>query len=261
MPTPAVTPDDHRLATELALETGRMLVELRARLVADGANGERIRLEGDRRGHLLLAAALAERAPGDAVLSEEDEGARGDASASRRVAPRTWIVDPLDGTREYGDPRRADWAVHVALVVDHEPVAAAVSLPAQKLVLSTDPPPAPLPPGPASPRITVSRSRPPGFAEPLAEQLNGVLVPMGSAGAKAMAIVLGAADAYVHDGGQWEWDSAAPVGVARAAGLHCSRLDGSPLRYNAESPYLPDLLICRPELAAVTIRALGELRG
>lgn len=260
MPELRVTPDDHRLATALAIETGRLLVDLRDRLVEDGASQERIRLEGDRRAHEYLTTGLATRAPRDAVLSEEEPDARGDASAARLAAPRTWIVDPLDGTREYGDHRRADWAVHVALVVDHEPLAAAVALPAQKLVLSTDPPPAPLPPGPAAPRVAVSRSRPPAFVEPLAEALNGVLVPMGSAGAKAMAIVLGAADAYVHDGGQWEWDSAAPVGVARAAGLHCSRLDGTALHYNADNPYLPDLLICRPELAAVTIQALGDLR-
>jgi 3'(2'), 5'-bisphosphate nucleotidase len=250
--------DDHRLAAELALETGSMLLALRRRLVEDGAGPERLRAEGDRRGHELLTTELARRAPDDVVLSEEGEVARDSPDPQRVAAPRVWIVDPLDGTREYGDHRRADWAVHVALVEDHQPTAAAVALPGQKLVLRTSPPPAPIPPGPATPRIVVSRSRPPEWAEELAGRLNGVVVPMGSAGAKAMAVVLGAADIYVHEGGQWEWDSAAPVGVARAAGLHTSRLDGSPLTYNTGVPYLPDLVICRPELAAVTLHALGK---
>jgi len=195
--------------------------------------------------------------PGDVVLSEESPEARSSADPERVAAERVWIVDPLDGTREYGDRRRGDWAVHVALVEDHQPTAAAVALPAQKLLLATDPPPAPLPDAPIGPRIAVSRSRPPAWAKDLAEGLNGTLVPMGSAGAKAMMVVLGAADVYAHSGGQWEWDSAAPVGVARAAGLHTSRIDGSPLEYNTGVPYLPDLVICRPELAAVTLHLLA----
>ena len=259
-PTPPATPDDHQLASHLALDTGSLLVELRNRLVADGASAERIRTEGDHRAHVFLTEALAEHAPGDVVLSEEGDGARDNASERRREAPRVWIVDPLDGTREYGDHRRADWAVHVALVIDHQPAAAAVALPAQKMLLSMAPPPATVPPGPAAPRIVVSRSRPPAFVEALAERLNGVLVPMGSAGAKAMMVVLGAADIYVHDGGQWEWDSAAPIGVARSAGLHTSRLDGSSITYNNDNPYLADLIVCRPELAAVTLSLLGEVR-
>lgn len=252
------TADDHRLAAQLALETGSMLIALRDRLVEDGAGPERLRVEGDRRGHDLLTSELARMVPDDVVLSEEAEGSRESADPARVAADRVWIVDPLDGTHEYGDRRRADWAVHVALIEDHQPTAAAVALPAQKLLLSTDPPPAPIPPGPVSPRIVVSRSRPPEWADSLAEKLNGIVVPMGSAGAKAMAIVLGAADIYVHEGGQWEWDSAAPVGVARAAGLHTSRLDGTPLSYNTGVPFLPDLVICRPELAAVTLHALAE---
>lgn len=252
--------DDHALASRLALETGRLLVDLRDRLVADGAGPERLRVEGDHRAHVLLTERLAAARPDDIVLSEEDEDSREGAAKARSDAERVWIVDPLDGTREFGDRNRADWAVHVALVVDHQPVASAVAIPAQRMVLTMSPPPAALPPGPASPRILVSRSRPPDFVEPLAERLNGVLVPMGSAGAKAMAVVLGAADMYVHDGGQWEWDSAAPVGVARAAGLFTARLDGSPLSYNNANPYLPDLIICRPELAAVAIDVLADVR-
>lgn len=258
--TSAATTDDHALASQLALETGHLLVELRDRLISDGAGPERLRVEGDHRAHVHLTERLAAARPDDVVLSEEDDDSREGAAKSRSNAERVWIVDPLDGTREFGDRNRADWAVHVALVIDHQPAAAAVALPAQRMVLSMSPPPAPLPPGPASPRILVSRSRPPDFVEPLAERLNGVLMPMGSAGAKAMAVVLGAADMYVHHGGQWEWDSAAPVGVARAAGLFTARLDGSPLSYNNSNPYLPDLIICRPELAAVALDVLVDVR-
>lgn len=257
---PRPTADDHALARTLARDTGQLLRVLRDRLVSDGASPERLRVEGDRRAHDFLREQLTTRAPHDQVLSEEDDDARGEASRARQRARRVWIVDPLDGTREYGDHRRADWAVHVALVIDHQPAAAAVALPAQNLVLSMDPPPAPVPPGPVAPRILVSRSRPPAFVGELAERLGGVLVPMGSAGAKAMSVVLGAADMYVHDGGQWEWDSAAPIGVARAAGLHTARLDGSPLTYNNANPYLTDLIVCRPTLAAVTHAILAEIR-
>lgn len=254
------TAQDHTLARSLARDTGHLLRELRQRLTQDGASPERIRIEGDRQAHNFLLERLGAEVPDDEVLSEEDDDSRGPASQRRQRAKRVWVVDPLDGTREYGDHRRADWAVHVALVIDHQPAAAAVALPAQKLVLSMDPPPAPIPPGPASPRILISRSRPPAFVEELADRLNGVLVPMGSAGAKAMSVVLGAADMYVHDGGQWEWDSAAPIGVARAAGLHTARLDGSALRYNNANPYLADLIVCRPTLAAVTHAILDEIR-
>lgn len=256
---PVATADDHRLAADLAHATGRMLVDLRERLAADGASPERIRSEGDRRANTLLLEALAERVPDDAVLSEEEAGSRDTATRERRGAGRLWVVDPLDGTREYGDATRGDWAVHVALVIRHQPVAAAVTLPAQRLLLTTDPPPAPLPPAPAVPRIVVSRSRRPSFADALADRLGGVVSQMGSAGAKAMSVVLGASDIYVHDSGMYEWDSAAPVGVARAAGLHTSRLDGTPLAYNNAEPRMPDLLICRPELAAMVLATLQDL--
>jgi len=164
-----------------------------------------------------------------------------------------WIVDPLDGTREFSEPPRTDWAVHVALVVGGRLVAGAVALPARELTLhSAGQLPAPvITAGP--PRLVVSRTRPAPHATQLAEQLGAELVPMGSAGAKAMAVVLGDADVYAHSGGQYEWDSAAPVAVAAAAGFHVSRLDGSPLVYNQPDPYLPDLLICRPDLAARVI--------
>jgi 3'(2'), 5'-bisphosphate nucleotidase len=195
-------------------------------------------------------AGLAEARPGDAVLSEE-----GLADPARLTAERVWIVDPLDGTREYSEVPRTDWAVHVALVVAGEPVAGAVALPARDLTLATDPPPPPPPAWEGPPRVVVSRSRPPVQAARVAEALGGELVPLGSAGAKAMAIVLGEADVYAHSGGQYEWDSAAPVAVAHAAGLHVSRLDGTPLVYNRPDPYLPDLLICRSDLAERVIAA------
>jgi len=249
---PEVTSDDHTLAARLATNAGRMLIDLRARAAADGPDidGKALGREGDRRAHDLLMAGLAEARPDDAVLSEE-----GVADPARLSARRVWIVDPLDGTREYGEVPRADWAVHVSLAIDGDPVAGAVALPARDLTLATDPAPPPPPAWGGPPRVLVSRSRPPAEAARVAEALGGELVPLGSAGAKAMAVVLGDADVYAHSGGQYEWDSAAPVAVARAAGLHASRLDGSPLVYNRPDPYLPDLLICRPDLADQVIAA------
>jgi 3'(2'), 5'-bisphosphate nucleotidase len=186
------------------------------------------------------------------VLSEEAPD-----DPRRLRAERAWIVDPLDGTREFGESERTDWAVHVALVEHGELAAGAVALPARRLTLSSDPAPPPAPPVERTPRIVVSRSRPPVEAELVAERLRATLVPMGSAGAKAMAVVTGEADLYLHAGGQHVWDSAAPVAVAAAAGLHASRVDGSPLAYNAESTWLPDLLICRPELAPAVLAVLS----
>jgi 3'(2'), 5'-bisphosphate nucleotidase len=245
---PGATAADHTDAARLAEEAGALLVQLRGRIGAEPA--ERIKDEGDRRSHDLLMERLATLHPHDAVLSEE-----GADDEARLAAERVWIVDPLDGTREFGEPPRDDWAVHVALVIDHAPVAGAVALPARGLVLSTAGAPVVPTAGPRI-RLAVSRTRPPAAAELLARALDAELVPMGSAGAKAMAVVLGDVDVYAHSGGQYEWDSAAPVAVAQAAGLHCSRLDGAPLRYNQPNPWLPDLLICRPELAERVITAL-----
>ena len=247
---PQALPNDHSLAAELATNAGRLLVDLRARRAAGAVDPKALGREGDAEAHQLLMAGLAEARPGDAVLSEE-----GVADPARLAATRVWIVDPLDGTREYGEVPRTDWAVHVALVVAGEPVAGAVALPARGLTLATDPPPPPPPTWAGPARVLVSRSRPPVEAARVAEALGGELVPLGSAGAKAMAVVLGEADVYAHSGGQYEWDSAAPVAVARAAGLHVSRLDGSRLVYNRPDPYLPDLLICRSELAERVIAA------
>jgi 3'(2'), 5'-bisphosphate nucleotidase len=247
-----VTPSDHRFAARLATDTGTMLLALRAEL-DKGVEAALVRSAGDRRSHEHLVRALAQSYPGDAVLSEE-----GAADPARLESKRVWIVDPLDGTREFGEAERWDWAVHVALVVNGEAKVGAVALPARRRTLSTAAPP-PFPPnGRIRPRILVSRTRPTPLAEQLAERLDGELVPMGSAGAKAMAVVLGDADIYAHSGGQYEWDSAAPVAVAAAAGLHVSRLDGSPLRYNQPDPYLPDLLVCRPELAERVLAAARD---
>ena len=241
--------EDHTDAARLAEEAGRLLLAIRSGIDALVAP-EQVRAEGDRRSHELLVERLGALHPGDAVLSEEGADDR-----RRLSAERVWIVDPLDGTREFGEPPRTDWAVHVALVTDGRPVAGAVALPARQLVLSTARP-LTLPPPSHPPRLVVSRTRPPASVAAIVEALGAEVVPMGSAGAKAMAVVLGDAEVYAHAGGQYEWDSAAPVAVAAAAGLHCSRLDGSALAYNQPDPFLPDLLICRPDLAGAVIDSL-----
>jgi 3'(2'), 5'-bisphosphate nucleotidase len=237
--------DDHELAAHAAQRAGELLVELRAA----GASRD----DGDHRSNDVILELLARERPDDAVLSEESKD-----SPARLARERVWIVDPLDGTREFGEAGRTDWAVHVALVVNGTPDAAAVALPAQGVVLSTASPPKLAPPSGGKPRLIVSRTRPPALAEYLAERLDAELVPLGSAGAKTMAIVQGHADVYAHAGGQYEWDSAAPVGVAAAAGCHTSRLDGAALVYNRPDPYLPDLLVCRPELAGAVLAAVAS---
>ena len=247
---------DDELARAFAEEAGRRLVALRAR----GGAGD-LRAAGDRSSHEFLISELARLRPGDAVLSEE-----GKDDPARLAAGRVWIVDPLDGTREFGEPGRSDWAVHVALWEHGELTAGAVALPAQGRVLSTAAPPAPPGPSPASGasarplRIVVSRTRAPAFAAAVAQDVGATLVPLGSAGAKAAAVILGEADAYLHAGGQYEWDSAAPVAVALAAGLHASRIDGSKLEYNQASPWQPDILICPGKLADRLLAAIGAAR-
>jgi 3'(2'), 5'-bisphosphate nucleotidase len=244
--------DDHRDAAAIANDAGRVLLELRA----SGLPTDQLKAAGDARSQQCIAAALRLRHPKDAVLSEE--AADDDARLS---STRVWIVDPLDGTREYGEVPRTDWAVHVALVVEGDLAAGAVALPARGITLSTAEPRRTPAPTDAPIRLVVSRTRPTEHATALADVLGAELVPMGSAGAKVAAVVLGDADVYAHTGGQYEWDSAAPVAVAAAAGLHTSRFDGSPLRYNQPDPWLPDLLVCRPDLARTVlgaIRRLGE---
>jgi 3'(2'), 5'-bisphosphate nucleotidase len=241
---------DHELAAALAAEAGDLLMEIRTDGPAAGGDLGHV---GDRRSHHLLVQRLAAEVPDDAVLSEEGLDDR-----RRLERRRVWIIDPLDGTREYREVPRTDWAVNVALVIDGSPSAGAVALPARGLALSTAEPPPPPPPWEGPPRIVVSRTRPLPQATLLRDALGGELVPLGSAGAKAMAVVLGEADVYAHAGGQYEWDNAAPAAVAAAAGLHVSRLDGSPLHYNQPDPWLPDLLICRPELAEPVLAALSS---
>ena len=245
-------PEDHHIARLVAEEAGRLLLELRREFEGEP---DMLRAEGDARSHHLIIDALQRRAPSDPVLSEE-----GTADPSRLTSRRVWIVDPLDGTREFGERGRDDWAVHVALAFDGNPVAGAVALPARGLTLSTEPAPVLMPRKAGAPRLVVSRTRPPALSAILAGHLGAELVPMGSAGAKAMAVVLGEADVYAHSGGQYEWDSAAPVAVAAAAGLHASRLDGSPLRYNEANPWLPDLLICRPEFVDEVLSVVAASR-
>jgi 3'(2'), 5'-bisphosphate nucleotidase len=239
-PPADATTDDHVLATWLAMVAGERLLEVRQ----EGLEGRELKDAGDVAAHDLLMALLAEHRPGDAVLSEE-----GKDDKVRLGSNRVWIVDPLDGTREFSEPPRDDWAVHVALWQDGDLVAGAVAQPALGETFNTGQPSVVPPSTSARPRIAVSRSRPPEFVHALAEELDAELVPMGSAGVKVMSVVRDITDAYVHAGGQYEWDSAAPVAVARAAGLFTSRVDGTPLEYNQEDVYLPDLIVCRPELA------------
>ncbi|NVI89488.1 inositol monophosphatase family protein [Actinomadura sp. BRA 177] len=298
--------DDHALAAELAGAAGRLLLGVRDEV--GFADARVLKDTGDLRAHEYLMAALAERCPGDAVLSEEGRSsvagkrAEGDdraptrntATAERLTAGRVWIVDPLDGTREFSEEGRRDWAVHVALWVRDgnggRLAAGAVALPAQGLTLRTDatggaslvrteagdPDPAGL--GAAQPRevplhvpapdagklrVAVSRTRPPEFVRQLAERLDVdvELVPIGSAGAKISAVLLGEVDAYVHAGGQYEWDNAAPAAVALGAGAHASRVDGSPLKYNREDPRLPDILVCHPVSASMLLTGIAEVDG
>ena len=255
--TPAAAPDDdHALAAALATMAGERLLEVRA----SGLEGRALKDEGDRISHELLMEQLDRHRPDDAVLSEE-----GRDDSDRLSSRRVWIVDPLDGTREFSEPPRDDWAVHVALWEDGDLAAGAVAQPVLGATFSTGEPPSLAPSAGGPPRIAVSRTRPPAFTEGLAGALGAEQVPMGSAGVKMMAVVRDLADAYVHAGGQYEWDSAAPVAVARAAGLFTSRIDGSPLVYNQPDPDLPDLIVCRPELAEpilAYLRAEGhDVRG
>ena len=263
--TDGVSRTDAELAADLAEEAGRLLLAVRTEIghAFPYALGD----AGDIRANALLLRRLREERPNDAVLSEEAHD-----DLKRLHADRVWIIDPLDGTREYSMPRREDWAVHVALWQRTGPdgpatsegaddgmiTDAAVALPALGEVHRSDTASAPAAPRSGPIRITASSNRPPAVLWLLRDRLDIEFVRIGSAGAKAMAVLRGDADAYIHAGGQWEWDSAAPAGVLQAAGLHATRLDGSPLRYNRPDPYLPDLLMCRPEIAAVLLDAMWQ---
>jgi 3'(2'), 5'-bisphosphate nucleotidase len=251
--------DDGALAASVAGRAGALLLEVRSGRTGSGGDGADRALgdDGDRRAHELIMAALRTERPDDAVLSEEGvQPGQPGVVAADHGSRRIWIVDPLDGTREFSEGR-SDFAVHVALIENGTPVAGAVALPGLGLVLTSSDPPVLPDRGEGRVRILVSRTRPPAEVAGLADALDAELVPMGSAGAKAMAVLRGAGDIYLHSGGQYEWDSAAPVTVALAAGAHASRLDGSPLLYDRPDPWLPDLLICRPELAGPVLSVLS----
>jgi 3'(2'), 5'-bisphosphate nucleotidase len=248
--------DDHEFAAWTATVAGDLLVRVRA----EGLTGKALKDAGDLASHDLLMALMAQYRPDDMVLSEE--GPREGADKARLTARRVWIIDPVDGTREFSEPPRDDWAIHVALWEDGELVAGAVAQPGLGETFQTGKPPV-VPPRTTEqilghPRIVASRTRPPAFVQALVEHLGGELVPMGSAGAKVISVVRDVSDAYVHAGGQYEWDSAAPVAVARAAGLFTSRVDGSPLVYNQDDVLLPDLVVCRPELAEAILAFIRQ---
>jgi 3'(2'), 5'-bisphosphate nucleotidase len=263
---------DAAFARWLADRAGQVLLQVREKV--GYADGKQLKAAGDKAAHDLLRAELARWRPADAVLSEEDDHSRvawaedrHDAVRPDRLdASRVWIIDPLDGTREFSEEGRTDWAVHVALWTadcssPNRLSAGAVAMPARHRTLATDHPPAypPLPLAAATGgpiRIAASRTRPPAFVTALAEDIGAELVPMGSAGVKIAAVINGDADAYVHAGGQYEWDSAAPVAVASATGLHASRIDGTALKYNQADPKLPDLVVCRKDLAPRLLAAL-----
>ena len=246
-----MTLTDAALAAHLAECAGRILLQVRDSGMFEGKS---LGKAGDQTANQFLVHALCQQRPDDGLLSEESKD-----TAERLSKSRVWIVDPVDGTREYGEAR-SDWAVHVGLAIDGVATVGAVALPGLDggVVLRTDQPRT-LPAAPARPRLVVSRTRPAAEALAVAEALNGELIPMGSAGAKAMAVVLGEAEIYLHSGGQYEWDSCAPVAVALAHGLHCSRIDGAPMVYNQPDTWLPDLLICRPEWAEPVLAHLRTM--
>ena len=249
--TPQTAESDVTLATRLAVEAGHLLVAERERLVAKRAPSWEVMDNGDASSHRFIGDELARLRPDDAVLDEE-----GVEDPRRFGAARVWIIDPLDGTREYGEIGRHDWAVHIALWDRDHFVAGAVSIPALDLVFATEPAPHLPDTDRERPRLITSRNRVPYAAAIVGNALGCDAVRLGSAGAKAMAVVIGEADIYIHDSGMYQWDSAAPAAVALAAGLHVSRVDGSPIVYNERDPWLPDVLICRAEFATPVLEAL-----
>ena len=243
---------DQQLASRVATEAGAMLVELRDELVAEGIHYWDLKDEGDVAGHRYIMSALTAARPDDVILSEEAVDNR-----RRLSAERVWIIDPIDGTNEFAEHPRHDWAIHIALWEAGELTAASVALPTLGITFDASPAAVVPPSTRAKPLLVTSRSRNPYCAVMVANALGCDVARLGSAGAKAMAVVMGEADIYVHDGGMYQWDSAAPSAVAKAAGLHVSRIDGSPLKYNQESLWLPDFLVCRTELAEPALKALN----
>ena len=240
---------DAELAAHLAKIAGNILIEVRD---SGMFTGKALGKAGDQIANQFLVSALREQRPDDGLLSEESRD-----TDERLSKGRVWIVDPVDGTREYGEAR-TDWAVHVALCVNGRPETGAVALPGLGIVLRSDAPIA-LPALPQRPRMVVSRTRPAAEAVAVSDTIGAELIGMGSAGAKSMAVVRGEAEIYLHTGGQYEWDSAAPAAVALAHGLHASRIDGSPLVYNNADTYMPDLLICRAEWAEQVLAEVAKI--
>jgi len=247
-----VSETDQQLASRVATEAGVMLVELRDELVAEGIHYWDLKDEGDIAGHRYIMSALTAARPDDMILSEEAADNR-----KRLSAERVWIIDPIDGTNEFAEHPRHDWAIHIALWESGELTAASVALPTLGITFDASPAAVVPPSTREKPLLVTSRSRNPYCAVMVANALGCDVARLGSAGAKAMAIVMGEADIYVHDGGMYQWDSAAPAAVAKAAGLHVSRIDGSELKYNQESLWLPDFLVCRVELAEPALKALN----
>ncbi|CAB4734390.1 unannotated protein [freshwater metagenome] len=243
---------DQQLASRVATEAGVMLVNLRDELVAEGIHYWDLKDEGDVAGHRYIMSALTVARPDDVILSEEAADNR-----KRLSAERVWIIDPIDGTNEFAEHPRHDWAIHIALWESGELTAASVALPTLGITFDASPAAVVPPSTREKPLLVTSRSRNPYCAVMVANALGCDVARLGSAGAKAMAIVMGEADIYVHDGGMYQWDSAAPAAVAKAAGLHVSRIDGSELKYNQESLWLPDFLVCRIELAEPALKALN----
>lgn len=241
--------NDADLAAHLAADAGRILMEVR---VSGRHHGPALGRAGDAEANAVIVKALRELRPQDGLLSEEEKD-----DSARLTKRRVWIIDPLDGTREYAEGRD-DWAVHVGLAIDGVARVGAVALPPVGQILRSDRPiarPAP----PSRPRMMVSRTRPAHEAVAVAAAIGADIVPMGSAGAKAMAVVRGEAEIYLHSGGQHQWDNCAPVAVALGQGLQCSRLDGSPLRYNARTTEISDLLICHPDWTGPVLETLRTL--
>jgi 3'(2'), 5'-bisphosphate nucleotidase len=248
-----VSETDQQLASRIATQAGIMLVELRDELAIEGIHYWDLKDEGDVAGHRYIMDALTEARPDDVILSEEAADNR-----RRLSAERVWIIDPIDGTNEFAEPPRYDWAIHIALWEKGKLTVGSVALPTLGITFDADPAPIVPPSTRERPLLVTSRTRNPYCAVKVANALGCDVARLGSAGAKAMAVVMGEADIYVHDGGMYQWDSAAPSAVAAAAGLHVSRTDGSPLIYNEESLWLPDFLVCRPEFAEAALRALND---
>jgi 3'(2'), 5'-bisphosphate nucleotidase len=248
-----VSETDQQLASRIATQAGVMLVELRDELAIEGIHYWDLKDEGDVAGHRYIMDALTEARPDDVILSEEAADNR-----RRLSAERVWIIDPIDGTNEFAEPPRYDWAIHIALWEKGKLTVGSVALPTLGITFDADPAPIVPPSTRERPLLVTSRTRNPYCAVKVANALGCDVARLGSAGAKAMAVVMGEADIYVHDGGMYQWDSAAPSAVAAAAGLHVSRTDGSPLIYNEESLWLPDFLVCRPEFAEAALRALND---